>query len=580
MLPLLSTPWALAALAALPTLTAIYWMRHSYRRVAVSSLILWRDPTESSASGLRLRQLQTPILFFLELAALALLALAASGPRLVGGQGTPPLIVVLDDSLSMQAGGDASPRRRAEAVIEREFRWIGTFPVRFLTAGTQPRSLGEATTSWSEAKARLAGWQCRAPRANLAEAVVLAGDLGGDSCRILVLTDRPPAADATLPGRVVWRALGQPLPNVAIIRASRKSIGDDDRCAIEIANYADVPRTATLVIRAAGAEASRQSLDLGPGEVRRIVIRAASAAPMEARLLESDALDLDNAAFLVRDAAPLVRTDIRIKDPALRSLVDKALGSTKRTAPTAGGSDLVITDGLVPTDNQPDVWVVQLTQEKDADAFVGPFVLDRTHPLTTGLDLQGIAWGAGRSHDFSGDPVVLAGNVPLLTVSKTNTGQRLVRIRLRPDLSTLPQSPAWPVLIWNLLQWRAAELPGIERANIALGESLRMTLATPKEAVRVTAPSGEARTVAVRGRAVVVATSDIGVHRIDDPESTFAVSVVNADESDLRAAAEGSWGEWPAVHGAAPGVTPLSWIFALAALAVLTLHLWVGSRTN
>src|SRR5689334_13899801 len=109
MLPLFATPWAFAALLALPTLTALYWLRNSYRQVRVSSLMLWLD-AEARASGLRVRRLKTPLLFFLELAALALLAVAATGPRLEVGSGNWPLVVVLDDSYSMRAGGDASPR--------------------------------------------------------------------------------------------------------------------------------------------------------------------------------------------------------------------------------------------------------------------------------------------------------------------------------------------------------------------------------------------------------------------------------------------------------------------------------------
>src|SRR5688572_4218717 len=120
MLPLFATPWAFAALLAVPTLTALYWLRNSYRQVPVSSLMLWRDLVESRASGLRVQRLQTPLLFFLELAALILLAIAATGPRLEVGAGHWPLVVVLDDSFSMRAGGDDSPRARAGLALDNE----------------------------------------------------------------------------------------------------------------------------------------------------------------------------------------------------------------------------------------------------------------------------------------------------------------------------------------------------------------------------------------------------------------------------------------------------------------------------
>src|SRR5262245_19298397 len=108
MLPLLTAPWALAALAAVPALAAIYWLRNTWRQVPVSSLMLWLHQTEAQASGLRMRRLETPLLFFLEIAALILLAFAATGPRVDTGQGRWPLVVVLDDSFSMLAGSTQS----------------------------------------------------------------------------------------------------------------------------------------------------------------------------------------------------------------------------------------------------------------------------------------------------------------------------------------------------------------------------------------------------------------------------------------------------------------------------------------
>src|SRR5262245_49910249 len=105
MLPLLTTPLALAGLLALPALVLIYWLRKSSRRLPVSSLMLWADLTEVRAGGLRIQRLQTPLLFLLELLALVFLTAAAAGPRLPIAAGQRPLVVVLDDSYSMLAGG-------------------------------------------------------------------------------------------------------------------------------------------------------------------------------------------------------------------------------------------------------------------------------------------------------------------------------------------------------------------------------------------------------------------------------------------------------------------------------------------
>jgi len=80
MLPFFAYPLALVALAALPVLAAIYLFRHRFRRRTVSSLLLWRFRVQTSEGGAKVQRLQLPLLFFLELLALLLLAVSASGP--------------------------------------------------------------------------------------------------------------------------------------------------------------------------------------------------------------------------------------------------------------------------------------------------------------------------------------------------------------------------------------------------------------------------------------------------------------------------------------------------------------------
>jgi hypothetical protein len=583
MLPLLTTPWALAALAALPALTALYWMRHSYRNVPVSSLVLWRDQSESRTSGLRLRRLQTPLLFILELIALAALALAATGPRIEIGGGAPPLIVVLDDSLSMQAGGDDSPKSRALAAIERDLGWRSAGSVRFVVAGAQPQSLGEPVSTFAEAKDALTEWRCLAPQAKIAEAIVFATELGGEGARILVVSDRPPPESAAME-RIVWWAFGQASPNVAIIRALRTARDDHDICSFEIANYSPGPRNVTLAIAAGNSEAGRQNLALGPRETRRIIFRAGSDALLiEGRILEADAFDLDNRASLVRDVLPPVRVDVQIADETMQKPIEKALKATGKTLPPGVRPQLLFTDSQdVPEKTAAETWVVHVLQETDADAFLGPFVLDRTHPLTDGLGLEGVVWGAGKSQDFPGSPVLLAGNVPLVTDVRLPNGQHRLRIRLRADISTLPQSPTWPVLYWNLVQWRAKEIPGLERANLRLGDAALLSLRPDVERVQVIGPDAQSQSLPVRGQRVVVPADQVGLYSIfaDDEATRFAISVVNAEESDLSQATSGRWGEWPEENNGAPGVLHLAWIVTLLALGVLTAHLFVATRVS
>jgi len=581
MFPLFTAPWALAALAALPALAALYWLRNSYRRVPVSSLMLWLDQVESRASGLRIRRLHTPLLFFLEIAALLLLAFAATGPRIEVWQGRWPLVVILDDSYSMQAGGDDSPRVRALQFLDDELGWGSAAGVRFVLAGPTPQALGDVSYSGREMREALAGWHCKAPAAQLAEAVTFAAEIGGPAARLLVLTDHAPVSDPE-PGRLQWRAFGAPRGNRAFIRASRTSGEAKDRVHLEIANLAAEPHTASLVLEAGAPkqEVHRERIDLGPNESRRVALQVPREAPVLTARLGADMLPIDDVVHLAREELPSVRVEVRIADEPLRALVDKTLTATGRTIATASKPQLLVTDAAELPTLALDTWALQILQEKEAEPYLGPFVLDRNHPLTEGIALAGVVWGAGTSTDEPGAPVILAGNVPLLTDVETFAGQRRLKLRLRPDLSTLVESPAWPALVWNLIHWRGGELPGLRRANLRLGDAAVLTLAPGIDKVTLLTPEQSARELPVLAQRVSVRTTDVGVHALTAGDATylFAVSAQNRDESDLSGSVTGQWGEWLDDDVSSPATHNLAWILLLLVLGILTAHMILAVR--
>jgi hypothetical protein len=439
MLPFFATPWALLALAGVPALAAIYWLRHRFRRVPVSSLMLWLDEKEAREGGLRVRRLQTPLTFFLELLAVLLVVLAAAGPRVLTEEDTRPLVIVLDDSFSMRAGGADSARNRAVAAIEQELREGRRYAVRFVQAGQTPQLLGEPVQTAGQARELLDRWQCRSPAAPLERAAAFAAEIGGGRSLILVVTDRAPASEPER-GRVRWWAFGEPRPNIAFVNAARTPFEGTERCLLEVANLSGAARTTTLRVSAGGKVIHRARLTLAPHETRRVLWRLKTGTPTLTARIDDDALDIDNRVTLLAAAHKPVRVAVRLRDAALQTLVEKALRATGKAALTNIRPDLVFTDREDDAAGGPDAWRVRLLAEKEAVAFAGPFVLDRSHPLTEGLSLQGVIWGGGKTERLPGLPVVLAGNVPLLTDTADPTGRHDLCLRLRPDLSTLPQS--------------------------------------------------------------------------------------------------------------------------------------------
>jgi hypothetical protein len=173
----------------------------------------------------------------------------------------------------------------------------------------------------------------------------------------------------------------------------------------------------------------------------------------------------------------------------------------------------------------------------------------------------------------------MAGNVPLIGDAAADD-RHDIRIRLRPDLSTLPQSPNWPILWWNLIQWRAGAEPGLSRVNVRLGESTTLTLPGPRESVHIVDPDGKSQVLRVHGRRVAMRANTVGVHRIDAGENhyTFASSTLSAEESDLRGCVSGRWGDWLDETTLKLEYQNIAWALLLLVLGVLTLHTFLIAR--
>jgi hypothetical protein len=585
MLPLFTSPGAFAGLAALPVVVGIYWLRMRFRRRTVSSLMLWLNQRMPREGGLRIDRLQKPLLLLLELLAISLLVLAAAGPRILVARGSRPLIVVLDDSYSMLAGGTDSPRSRALKAIREEIGRGNSYSVRFVLAGSKPQLLGDAVKSSAEADEILAGWHCLAPSAALAEAVTLASEVGGERAMLLVITDRAPAAPLEK-GRVQWWAFGRPLPNVAFVNAARSAGDAKDRCLLEIANLSNEEGSTTLRVALAsrdnaatdGESASplqESKLVLKPREIRRVIFEVKSGTGPLRAWLDDDALAIDNEVYLLPETRRPVRVSLRISDKNLLVPIQKAVRAMRGTSLNHPEADLFLSDDDPHAGLGPDCWTVQLMSEKGAVPYVGPFVLDRTHPLTEGLSLQGVVWGAGKKEQIPGAFVASAGNIPLITDQESLSGKHALRVRLRPDLSTLQDSPDWPILIANLIQWRAAQGPGLQRANLRLGSDASMRFDAGTESVRLIDPAKKEHALAVHGRTVVVPADNVGVYHVFGAknELAFASNALYQDESDLTGNSSGQFGDWLDETTLQTDYRSIAWVFLILAAAVLTVHM-------
>ena len=235
--------------------------------------------------------------------------------------------------------------------------------------------------------------------------------------------------------------------------------------------------------------------------------------------------------------------------------------------------------GTVPGE----AWRLEIVGGKEAAAYAGPFVVDRTHPLARGLSLDGAIWAASAQAELGGSAVVTAGNVTLLTDREDAAGRHRFQMNFSPALSNLPDLPDWPILFDNLLRWRRGAHLGAATPNVRLGQTVSIALAEDVKQVALAGPAAAARKLDVHHRRVEAPADRVGLYALTTPTAVyrFAVNALGADESDLRAACTGRWGDWSgsAIHR--DRQIGLRWVFLLLAMAVLAPHaIVVATRRN
>jgi Aerotolerance regulator N-terminal len=575
MIPLLTYPLALIALATVPALAAIYILRNRFRRRQVSSLVLWQFHDQSKSGGAKIRRIQLPLLFFLELLTLFLLVAAACGPRWKFPQSSRPLIVVLNDSFSMRATENGvSTQARARQFLKTLFDGQPPPFTRLILAGTEPRLLGSTVKSWSEASDLLGQWQCWSPNAAMDPALTLAAELGRGQANILVLTDHEPPDKKITNPRLEWHAFGQPMDNFAIVNASRTAFGDEDRCLLEIANDSGEARSTQLLLQTGSNIVQRSMISLGPHLSQRMVFNLPSTAPPLHASLPPDALDADNQVELLPPVRKRVRVLVALTNQDLATLANRALDATGFRAAISQNPDLVIQSSDLPIGSN--AWSLVWTTSAATNAYTGPFVVDNSHPLAAGLALDGVVWAGAAATNAPGNiPVILAGNVPLLSEREDLLARRHITLNLNPPFSTVQNTPDWPILFWDILSWRVAEMPGLKENNARLGTEV--VLKGDGGPVTIIDPGGKKSFFPEVSSELSIDTPVPGAYSVAMGNSTdqFSVNALSVDASDLSPCTTGQWGRWSDDVAQRFEEASATWILGLLALAFLATHLWL-----
>ena len=591
-----AAPLGLLALLAIPAIVAIHLFRRRFPVRPVAGLFLWQIGRQTPEGGGKIARLPITTSLILECLAALALALILAGARISSADLSPHLVVLLDDSASMAAvngRGESTRDRAVRRVIEELDRLGNRARVTFVESGERPSVLLGPAARALEARPALDNWKPEAPHHSLALGLRLARELAGPAGRLMVMSDAAP--DSREEAGVVWVSLGEPLANVGITAAERTLTPGEGRGAVSLTlgNYSDSPGRRRVTVSAGDKDVLIRELEVPPG-VSSLTLPLPAGLPAVRVRLSDDAMARDNEVTLAEPRPRIVGVDNRLPDGRGRQALIKALAAVSGVTQAESGHLVFAEAGQLDRAPSPGVWRVGFgvapagwLAKGEPHDFIGPFVLEKRHPLLLGITLGGVVWsGAAPLAAEAVRPLVAAGEQALIGTAvapaRTQT-EPAILFNLDLDRTNLIRSPDWPILISNIIEMRRQGLAGPERWNYRVGEWVRVRLGRdPKGPLRLRCGAVE-RALPAGRELELIAPSPGGLLQIlEGPERIgggdtvlFELGVNFLDESetnlrDRKTAAVGRFTDEAAVRvESGPESEPLFWLLLAIGVAAM-----------
>lgn len=536
-----TAPLGLLALLGLPAVLWLHLFRTRLPERAIAGLFLFPQQALIAGAGrTRTRLLRTTSLW-LELLGVLLLAMWLAGLS-IGGWQSRHVVLVLDDSASMTAGGTlARARARAGAQLDE---LGGADFLTVLRTGARPALLLGPRARAVDGRSVLTQWRPLQTRHDFGQALDLARELAGQDGEVVFVTDAPMAAgndDITL------LAVGVSAPNCALLTAMRvsRSDGQGEEVRARIGAFG-AQATATLVLSDGERELHRQAIGFHDGLADVAVSLPANVDVLRVQLAQ-DAMSIDDTAWLLPEPARSVGLCDQLPPERSRALaIDRLLAALPQVHAErdSRAAQLLLREqpGVVLPGQ---LEVVLPTSPDQRTPWKGPFVVDRAHPWLHDVQLQGVVWVAAPC-DLPGRVLIAAGSRTLASEEPLDVGHRLW-LALDAGAGNLVRSPDWPVLFSNLAAHGRFAVPGAETVQVPLGGEARYRRTQQERELQNGAPTAfelltpdGTRLAAGPEPVVTFVLEQPGVHSLlasgERVRARFAARFVDASESDLRAA--------------------------------------------
>ncbi len=553
-----ANPWGLLGLLALPAIVVIHMYHRRFPPVLVAGLHLWSSEVRQPTAGRKRERPPITRSLLLELLAALLLSLILSQPRFGEIDRVLHLIAVLDGSASMSAVGSQGASFRDIALAELQRRMTAAprgSVITVIATGRRPVMVAGPAVNWDDARERLEQWEPTATKHEFSTSLDMAGQLAATSGKVLFITDHMPSESDVIPDKAEILAIGEPLNNVAVIAAKwsldPKTLAG--RVFVRLANRGAraVPVNVSGKVGDKTVFEASAELDSGAERSFETEVPGGLGSLRVTVAADKDPLAIDNSVDLIEPKLRPVKVAIELpKEHAAKSSIERVIRTLPDVSLVSGGgsADLQIATAQPLPAADPRVWWLGVGPIDPSEAargkakdLVGPYVIDKRHPLMDGVLLSGVVWAGVQPMDYAVTPLITAGSQMLLArLDGTPTTAYMLNLDLAK--SNITESPDWPILLSNFVEQRRENLPGLRRWNYRVNETMSFRLFEGKETEAATARKltlkheATSKELARTGIVELPPLDQTGIYALVDGEQElerFAVNFFDLDESTL-----------------------------------------------
>ncbi len=609
----LANPWALILLSLIPIISLLHTRRMERRSVRVSALFLWEEVLREQSTVTGLKKLNLNLLLWLQMAAVAALALGLAKPHLfTTGMPAGRVVLIMDVSASMRTLEKGEEKftaaKKAAHDLIRRLPIGGEMMV--LEAGAQARVRSHFTDKKTELHDIVESMKATDEPGRLHAALNLGLSFLPGRGTVYFITDTggtgrsfdPPEKAGRKVKPIIVGGIGK---NMGITRmALRKNErGSGGRqLLVRVQNFTDRRTETGLTINLNGSPMNRRRLVLEADSTNTSIfpLPASWTGETLATLNVDDDLAADNNAYAVTSPS----LDLRVLlVTGGNFFLENALSAHPGISVTRiaevderlldelmAEHDIAVFDGIPGPKLHTGSYLVMGTSVKEPAIEVKGFPpLPRAylaipgHPLLEHLEGEWLRVGkVFKAKLPGGGEFVLGRKEAPLIYSYSSQSLRLVYFGFRLKDSDLALTPAFPILLANTIKWLQPETGAGGNRQVLTGDSYRADFGPRAEEAVIDGPWGKFTVPLHEGRLQFRRVRRAGFYKVraGGKEHRFAANLFDEKESDPRPGVDGpkSTSSGAFLKGKREALNPVWRYLLLSALAFVALETFLLTR--